>query len=77
LRKQKAKRSSAIPDSPLAPAINNCSNFGITPRAVLPRDEELIGSSRQPKTTNPSSAAIAAISFWKSKLWPTNAIPVA
>ena len=40
---------------------NSCANWGITPSAVLPRQSGWVGTSRQPRTDSPSSAAISSI----------------
>ena len=49
----------------------------MTDKAVLPNDDGLMGTSRHPRTTSPSSAAIFATSFFTSAPFATNAIPVA
>ena len=40
---------------------NSWANCGITPSAVAPRQSGWIGTSRQPRTVSPSSAAISSI----------------
>ena len=66
-----------MPVSFFKPAINNCSNRGITESAVFPRADELMGNSLHPSTFNPSSLAIAAIESFTSALGSINPIPVA
>ena len=77
LRKQKARRSKLIPDSFLAPDRKSCSKRGITETAVLPSEDELIGSSRHPRMVRPSSCASASIDFFTSASGAIKAIPVA
>ena len=44
-----------------APATKSWLNVGITPRAVWPSDSGSTGTSRQPRTARPSSAAISSM----------------
>ena len=66
-----------MPDSFFKPATNTCSKRGMTERAVLPKADELIGSSRHPKIFKPSSAAIFAIESLTSALGSIKPMPVA
>ncbi|CAB4629628.1 unannotated protein [freshwater metagenome] len=66
-----------IPVSFFNPAMNNCSNRGITESAVFPNADELMGNSLHPRTVNPSSRAIVAIESFTSALGSINPIPVA
>ena len=66
-----------MPDSLFKPARKSCSKRGITERAVLPNEDELIGSSRHPKIFNPSSSAIFEIESLMSALGSLKPIPVA
>ncbi len=43
------------------PATNSCTNAGITPSAVRPSELGSTGTSRQPRTSRPSSSAISSI----------------
>ena len=61
LRRQKTIRSRTRSLSPLRPSTNICLKEGITDKAVLPIDFELIGRSRQPNMRKPSSLAILVI----------------
>ena len=74
LRKQKAIRSSSKSASLFSPAINICSNSGITEIAVLPKDLASVGTVRQPKIRTPSSFAIASIFLRNSGL--LSALPI-
>ena len=44
-----------------APATKTCTNDGIALRAVEPSTSACTGTSRQPSTARPSSAAISSI----------------
>ena len=62
LRRQKAIRSSPMPRTRLpVAATKTCAKEGMHATAVLPREDESVGTSRQPRTESPSSAAISSI----------------
>jgi hypothetical protein len=62
LRRQKARRSSAIPlTREPRPATKSWAKVGITLLAVAPSVESSTGTSRQPRTARPSSSAISSI----------------
>ena len=65
LRTQNARRSNTS-WSTSAAARKTCRNCGMVPRAVAPTMSETTGSTRQPSTSRPSSAAIRSI----SATWP-------
>ena len=63
LRTQKARRSRSSGEPTVAPgpgAMKTCSTRGWARRAVSPRVESSTGTTRQPRTTRPSSSATVA-----------------
>ncbi len=62
LRRQNASRSRPMPTRrPPVAVTNSWLNVGITLIAVAPSIEASVGTSRQPRTVRPSSAAISSI----------------
>jgi hypothetical protein len=82
-RRQNASRSSSMPDSPPRPATSSIAKRGRQDRAVgpTPARSGSVGTSRQPSTVRPSSAASRCTRFTASARGPAstgrNAIPAA